>query len=61
MYVADKHHPSVAGSNLAACVKYATLFNASPVDLKYTAGLHPAIAKHLQTMAWEKVQEYFKL
>jgi hypothetical protein len=37
-----------------------TLFKASPVDLKYTAGLDPAIAKHLQTVAWETVQEYFR-
>lgn len=51
---------SVAGSYLAACATYATLFKASPVDSKYTAGLEPAIAKHLQTVAWETVQEYFK-
>jgi hypothetical protein len=61
LYVPDLRHPSVAGSYLAACVTYATLFKASPVDLKYTAGLDPAIAKHLQTVAWETVQEYFKL
>jgi hypothetical protein len=61
LYVADLRHPSVAGSYLAACVTYATLFKASPIDLKYTAGLDPAIAKHLQTVAWETVQEYFKL
>ncbi|WP_372827292.1 hypothetical protein [Polaromonas sp.] len=39
---------------------YASLFKASPVDLKYTAGLDPAIAKHLRAVAWETVQEYFK-
>lgn len=60
LYVADKRHPSLAGSYLAACTTYATLFKASPVDLKYTAGLDPAIARHLQTVAWETVQEYFK-
>lgn len=60
LYVPDLRHPSVAGSYLAACVTYATLFKASPVDLKYTAGLDPAIAKHLQTVAWETVQEYFR-
>jgi hypothetical protein len=60
LYVPDLRHPSVAGSYLAACVTYATLFKASPVDSKYTAGLDPAIAKHLQTVAWETVQEYFK-
>ena len=59
LYVADKRHPSLAGSYLAACTTYATLFKTSPVDLAYTAGLDPTIAKHLQTVAWETVQEYF--
>lgn len=60
LYVADKRHPSLAGTYLAACVTYASLFKKSPVDSKYTAGLDPAIAKHLQTVAWETVQDYFK-
>ena len=60
LYIADKRHPSLAGTYLAACTTYAALFKASPVDLKYTAGLDPAIAKHLQTVAWETVQDYFK-
>ncbi|MDP2034391.1 MAG: hypothetical protein Q8K29_13375 [Polaromonas sp.] len=50
----------MVASYRAACVTYATLFKASPIDLKYTAGLDPAIAKHLQTVAWETVQEYFR-
>ena len=50
----------MAGSYLAACTTYATLFKSSPVGMKYSAGLDPAIAKHLQTVAWETVQEYFK-
>jgi hypothetical protein len=28
------------------------------VGLAYTAGLDPAIARHLQTVAWETVQAY---
>lgn len=60
LYAPDKRHPGVAGSYLAACVTYASLFKSSPVDLTYTAGLDSAIAKHLQTVAWETVQEYFK-
>lgn len=60
LYVADKRHPSLAGTYLAACVTYASLFKKSPVDLKYTAGLDPAIARHLQVVAWETVQDYFK-
>jgi hypothetical protein len=60
LYVADKRHPSLAGSYLAACTTYAALFKVSPVGLKYTADLDPAVAQHLQTVAWETVQAYFK-
>ena len=58
LYVADKRHPSMAGTYLAACTTYATLFKRSPVGLSFTAGLDPAIARHLQTVAWETVQAY---
>lgn len=60
LYVADKRHPSLAGTYLAACVTYASLFKRSPVGLKYTAGLDPAIAAHLQAVAWDTVQDYFR-
>ena len=59
LYAADKRHPSMAGTYLAACTLYASLFKKSPVDLKYTAGLDPASAKLLQEIAWETVQDYF--
>jgi hypothetical protein len=58
LYVADKRHPSLAGSYLAAATTYATLFKRSPVGLNYTAGLDAATARHLQTVAWETVQAY---
>ena len=58
LYNADKRHPSLSGSYLAACTTYASLFRKSPVGLSYTAGLDPAIARHLQTVAWETVQAY---
>ena len=58
LYIADKRHPTLAGSYLAACTTYASLFHKSPVGLSYTAGLDPAIARHLQTVAWETVQAY---
>jgi hypothetical protein len=60
LYEADKRHPSLAGTYLAACTVYATLNRKSPVGLSYTAGLSPEMASLLQTAAWETVQEYFK-
>ena len=60
LYVADKRHPSLAGTYLAAATTYASLFKRSPVGLSYTAGLPPDIARHLQTVAWETVQDYHR-
>lgn len=59
LYEADKRHPSLAGTYLAACTAYATLFRKSPEGLAYTAGLNPELASFLQTTAWETVQAYF--
>jgi hypothetical protein len=59
LYAPDKRHPSLAGTYLAACTVYASLFGKSPVGLAYTAGLDAATARHLQTVAWETVQDYF--
>ena len=59
LYQPDKRHPSVAGTYLAAMTSYATLYRKSPVGNKYLAGLDPATAQFLQTVAWETVQEYF--
>jgi hypothetical protein len=59
LYAPDKRHPSLAGTYLAACTVYASLFKKSPVGLKYTAGLDEATALHLQTTAWETVKAYF--
>jgi hypothetical protein len=58
-YAADRRHPSVPGTYLAACTLYASLFKKSPVDLQYTAWLSDASAKLLQLAAWETVQDYF--
>ena len=60
LYAPDKRHPSLAGTYLGACTVYAALFRKSPVGLKYTAGLDEATAAHLQNIAWDTVQEYFK-
>ncbi|WP_427913016.1 DUF4886 domain-containing protein [Ramlibacter sp. MMS24-I3-19] len=59
LYQPDKRHPSVAGTYLASCATYATLFRKSPVGASYTAGLPPETARLLQQAAWDAVQEYF--
>lgn len=59
LYVADQRHPSVAGTYLAAATTYTTLFNQSPVGLKYNAGLNPQVASYLQKIANDTVKEYF--
>lgn len=60
LYVPDKRHPSLPGTYLAAATTYATLFRRSPVGLAYTAGLDAAVAHHLQKVAWETVEAYFR-
>lgn len=51
----DGSHPNEAGSYLAACVFYATIFGESPVGLKYHAHLPPAQALLLQQTAEQAV------
>ena len=58
LYAPDKRHPSVAGTYLSAATTYATLFNQSPVGLKYNAGLSPEVALYLQQVAYDTVKEY---
>ena len=60
LYEADKRHPSLAGTYLAAATVYATLYGRSPVGNSYTAGLSAETATLLQTAAWDTVQAYFK-
>ena len=59
LYVADKRHPSLAGTYLATCVVFAALTGRSPVGNPYVAGLDTPTAQFLQTVAWETVQEYY--
>jgi hypothetical protein len=61
LYQADKRHPSLAGTYLAAATVYATLYRKSPVELTYTAGLDPELATLLRTVAWETVRSYLRL
>jgi len=58
LYVADKRHPSLMGTYLAACTVVASVYKTNPVGLKYTAGLSPEVAAHLQSVAWETAQAF---
>lgn len=59
LYAADKRHPSLAGTYLAAATVFAALYKQSPVGNAYVAGLDGETAKHLQTVAWETVQDFY--
>ena len=61
LYIADKRHPTLAGTYLAAATSYAAMFKQSPVGLAYTAGLDAATAKALQEAAWATVQAYYAM
>lgn len=52
-------HPSLAGTYLAACVVYASVYGESPVGLAYDAGLPAADAARLQSIAWKTVSNYY--
>ena len=58
-YQPDKRHPTLIGTYLAACTVYAAVYGKSPVGNPYMAGIDPATAKFLQTVAQETVQEYY--
>lgn len=51
LYNSDQSHPSPAGSYLAACTFYATLYKKSPVGTSYLAGLDSVTAAFLQNIA----------
>jgi hypothetical protein len=59
LYAADKRHPSLAGTYLAACVVYTALTGHSPVGNPYRAGIDEPTARMLQTVAWETTQDYY--
>ena len=60
LYEADLRHPSLAGTYLATCTVFASLYGKSPVGLSYDAGLPKDVALALQTAAWDAVQEYYR-
>jgi len=58
LLVADKRHPNLAGTYLAASTVLASVYKINPIGNKYTAGLPPDVVKHLQTVAWETSQQF---
>ncbi|TAG77210.1 MAG: hypothetical protein EAZ21_15280 [Betaproteobacteria bacterium] len=58
LYVADKRHPSLAGTYLGAAVVMASVYKRNPISNSYTAGLPADVATHLQNVAWETVQAF---
>lgn len=60
LYHSDGKHPSLAGTYLAASVFFATLYNQSPIggDVPVDSDMSLDIAKKLQAVAWETVQNY---
>ena len=59
LHVADKIHPSLAGTYLAAAVFYAALYGKSPEHLEYDAGLDAATARQLRQIAWNSTRDYY--
>jgi hypothetical protein len=53
LWQSDGSHPTEQGTYLAACVFYAAIFHQTPVGLGYLAGVDPATAQTLQTLAGE--------
>lgn len=51
LYAGDGSHPSYAGSYLAACTFYASVFRKSPVGAPFIGSLDPITAEILQTAA----------
>jgi hypothetical protein len=52
LWQADGSHPTVAGTYLAACVLFATIFDRSPQGLAYHEGISSEAAAELQAAAW---------
>lgn len=51
LYAGDGSHPSYAGSYLAACTFYASVFRKSPVGATFIGSLDPMVAEQLQIAA----------
>lgn len=58
LHLEDKAHPSLAGTYLAACTVYATLFGRSPEGLDARAGLDAPTAHLLHSIAVDTVARH---
>lgn len=58
LYVADKRHPSLAGTYLAAATVLASVYRINPLGSSYTAGLPADVVTHLQGIAAETVRDF---
>lgn len=54
----DIKHPSEAGTYLAACVFYASLYKRTPEGNPFHGGLDASTAKTLQSVSWQIVQAF---
>jgi len=61
LFDADGSHPSLAGTYLAACVVYSSLYGKSPVGnaYDYFGKVDKATAAFLQQVAWETVTKFY--
>jgi len=57
LHTADRRHPSLAGTYLAACTVLASVYRIDPRGNGYTAGLSREDALFLQEVAWETVND----
>lgn len=57
LYSSDESHPSVAGSYLAACVFYASIFHRNPHGNSFTSTLSATDAERLQYYAGKVVMD----
>lgn len=62
LHNADGTHPNLAGTYLAACTAYATLYGRSPVGntYDYNGAIDPKTRAALQQVAQDVVQAYFR-
>lgn len=60
LHIADKRHPSLAGTYLAACTVYAALFPRSPSAQAHVDGLDEPTVEFLQATAVETMDRFYR-